>query len=109
MKMLRIVESTNRKAVAALLAPERVRDAETERRVAKIVADVRRDGDRALLRYARTFDHLDGPLEIGRDELRAGARQVPSQVRDALRTAARHIKTVARKQVPRGWRVSPVR
>src|SRR5687768_15733522 len=104
--MLRIVESTNRKAVAALLSPERVRDVDTEARVAKIVADVRRDGDRALLRYARAFDRLDGPIEIDRDEMRAGARQVPRHVRDALKTAARHIKAVAKRQVPRGWRVS---
>jgi histidinol dehydrogenase len=106
--MLRIVESTNRKAVAALLSAERVRDVDTEARVAKIVADVRRDGDRALLRYARAFDRLDGPIEIDRDEMRAGARQVPRHVRDALKTAARHIKAVAKRQVPRGWRVSPV-
>jgi histidinol dehydrogenase len=106
--MLRIVESTNRKAVSALLSPGRVRDGATERRVAKIVADVRRDGDRALLRYARTLDRLDGPIEVGRDEMRAGARQVPRHVRAAIATAARHIRAVASRQVPRGWRVSPV-
>ena len=51
--MIRIVDSTNRRAVSALLSPERTRDAATERRVAAIVAAVRRDGDRALVRYAR--------------------------------------------------------
>jgi len=37
-KTLRIVDSTNRRAVRALLAPERVRDAATDKRVAKIDA-----------------------------------------------------------------------
>ena len=102
---MRIVESTNRRAVAALLSPERVRDAATERRVATIVSAVRRDGDRALLRYARELDGLDGPVEVPLDEIRASARRVPANVRTAIRTAARHIRTVARRQVSRGWRV----
>ncbi|MBI4263761.1 MAG: histidinol dehydrogenase [Acidobacteria bacterium] len=101
---MRIVESTNRRAVRALLAPARTRDAATERRVARIVADVRREGDRALVRYARRFDGLEGPLEVTRAEMRERARQVPPSVRAAVRTAARHIRAVARRQVPRGWR-----
>ena len=102
---LKIVASTNRRAVDALLAPERVRDTATERRVARIVADVRREGDAALVRYARSLDRLEGPLEVGIDEMRAAAATVPTSVRRAIRAAARNIRTVARRQVPRGWRV----
>jgi len=36
--------------------------------------------------------------------MRAAARQVPANVRAALRTAARNIRIVAKRQVPRGWR-----
>ena len=102
--MIRIVDSRNRRAVRSLLAPERTRDAATERRVAAIVSAVRRDGDRALLRYARKFDPLDGPLEVSTEEMRGAAATVPRAVRTAIRTAARNIRTVARRQVPRGWR-----
>ena len=101
---MRIVESTNRRAVSALLSPERTRDAATERRVAAIVSDVRHAGDHALRRYARQLDGLDGPIEVSRDEMRRAARDVPAQVRAALRTAAKHIRVVAARQVPRGWR-----
>jgi histidinol dehydrogenase len=103
--MLKIVESTNRRAVRALLAPERVRDAATEKRVARIVGDVRRGGDAALVRYAKALDRLDGPLEIGVDEMRHAAKRVDAAVRRAIREAARNIRVVARRQVPRGWRV----
>ena len=58
------MEATNRRAVEALLSPERTRDAATDRRVATIVADVRRNGDRALLRYAKTLDRLNAPVEV---------------------------------------------
>jgi histidinol dehydrogenase len=104
--MITIVESTNRRAVQALLSPEVVRDAATDRRVARIVADVRRGGDRALTRYARTLDGLRGPLEISRDEMREAAATVPKDVRAAITTAAAHIRTVAARQVPRGWKVT---
>ena len=102
--MLRIVDSGNRRAVRELLAPERVRDAATDRRVAAIVNDVRRGGDAALLRYARKFDRLDGPIEVPLAEMRRAAATVPREVRAAIREAARNIRSVAKRQVPKGWR-----
>ncbi len=92
--------------MTTLLAPARVNDAATARAVARIVADVRRDGDRALLRYARRFDRLDGAIEFSRADMRLAAAEVPRPVRAAIRTAARNIRTVARLQVPRGWRAT---
>jgi histidinol dehydrogenase len=93
--MLKIVSAKNRRAVAALLAPERTRDAATERAVAKIVAAVRERGDAALLAYARRFDDLQQPIEVGVEEMRRAARTVPRDVRAAIRTASRNISAVA--------------
>jgi histidinol dehydrogenase len=105
MVQLKIVESSNRRAVDALLSPGRARDAATDARVATIVANVRRKGDRALLQYAKTLDRLDEPIEVSRREMRRAAAQVRADVRAALRAAARNIRTVATRQVPRSWRV----
>jgi histidinol dehydrogenase len=91
--------------VKALLWPERDRDGETEQRVSQIVADVRSNGEAALLRYAREFDHLEGPIEISRKEMQTRAKTVPARVRKAIRVAAKNIRAVARRQVPRGWKV----
>ncbi len=102
--MLRIVDSSNRRAVQDLLAPERVRDAATDRSVAAIVTGVRRGGDRALLRFARKFDGLTEPIEVTPDEIWRGAATVPRTVRAAIHDAARNIRTVAKRQVPKGWR-----
>ena len=104
MVSVRIVDSSNRRAVSALLNPERVQDAATSRTVARIVADVRREGDAAVMRYARQLDRVAGTIEIGRTEMEARAHEVPRKVRAALRTAARNIRAVAKQQVPRGWR-----
>ena len=37
--------------------------------------------------------------------MREAAAAIPASVRSAIRTAARNIRTVAKRQVPRGWRV----
>ena len=103
--MIRIVDAQDTAAVKALLWPERDRDGETEQRVAQIVADVRTNGEAALLRYAREFDRLEGPLEVSRPEMQAAARTVPPRVRQAIRVAAKNIRAVAKRQVPRGWKV----
>jgi histidinol dehydrogenase len=105
MNMIRIVEASDAAAVKALLWPERDRDGETEQRVAQIVGDVRTNGEAALLRYAREFDRLEGPIEISRTEMQAAAKAVPARVRQAIRVAAKNIRAVAKRQVPKGWKM----
>jgi histidinol dehydrogenase len=106
---VRIIGSQDRAAIAALLDRGSRRDPALDRQVSRIVSRVRRDGDRALLAYARRFDRLTGPMEVPADEIRAGAREVPRDVRDAIATAARHIRRVAGRQVPAAWSIEPVR
>ena len=101
--MLKITLSSNRRAVRSLLSPQRIADPAVDRRVARIVGDVRRQGDTALRRYARALDGLDGPLEVTRAEIELAAAQVPASIRSAIRVAARNIRAIARRQVPRGW------
>ena len=102
--MIRIVQATNRTAVAALLSVTRVRDRATESRAADILRSVRRNGDAALRRYARALDGHDGPLEIAQARWEREAARLPRDVRLAIARAARHIRSVARRQVPKGWR-----
>jgi histidinol dehydrogenase len=104
--MIRIVDANDTAAVKGLLWPERDRDGATDQRVAQIVADVRTSGDAALLRYAREFDRLEGPIEISRKTMQAAAKSVPARVRTAIAVAAANIRAVAKKQVPRGWRLN---
>jgi len=106
--MIRIIHSTDAPAIAALLDRGPRRDVEVEKRVARIVAAVRRDGDRALMAYAKQFDHLVVPVEVSREEMRDAGSGLPREVRAAITTAARHIRHVARRQVPKGWKTSPI-
>ncbi len=103
---MRVIPSTNTRAVAALLDRRPGSDPSVQRRVRTIVERVRRDGDRAVRAYARQFDGHEGPYEIARAELVDAARTIDPSVRRAISTAARNIARVARKQVPRGWRIN---
>jgi histidinol dehydrogenase len=98
---VRIIDTNNRRALARLTAAATTADAGFDRRVRGIVDAVRREGDRALLRFARRFDRLSGPIEIDRDTIARLASQAPANVRDGLRVAARNIARVAAQQIPK--------
>jgi histidinol dehydrogenase len=106
--VIRVINGGDETSVAALLDRGPRRDLAFERRVARIVSDVRRRGDCALLSYAKRFDGLTGDVEVTRAEMQRGAASVGSDVRRAITAAARNIRHVARRQVPRGWTTSPV-
>jgi histidinol dehydrogenase len=103
---VRVIESSDVAGVDALLARSHGRDRTIERRVARIVADVRKRGDAALLGYARRLDNLAGAVEIPALEMRRAARTIPADLRKAIALAARNIRTVATRQLPGGWRIS---
>jgi histidinol dehydrogenase len=102
---MKIIASTNIKAVERLLNPAASHDRTITAAVAKIVAGVRARGDAALVDYARRFDRLDGDLEVSQDEMEELAVRVPPKVRAALAAAAARIERVARRQRPRAWTV----
>jgi histidinol dehydrogenase len=86
-----------------------VRLADAERVARRILADVRRHGDRALIRYAKKFDGQDldaTGFELNRKEIEAAYKLVPRRFVAALRVAARNIRAVARQQMPRRWQIN---
>ncbi len=100
---LPILESSDHRALARLLDRRPDDHAAIEPAVREIVGAVRSRGDRALVELARRFDGLDGPIELSPAEIHAGAAECPRAVRTAIRKAARHIRVVARAQVPPAW------
>jgi histidinol dehydrogenase len=106
---MRILDSSHPHALARLLARDASRDAGVERQARTIVDDVRRRGDRALGRWAKELDGVEPPFAVTRREMRAGWRATPPGVRRAIRMAVRHVRAVARRQVPRPFSVTPAR
>ncbi len=78
--------------------------------VRRIVTDVRKRGDRALLRYAAQFDGLAGAeaLRMTPVEMAAAWKSLDPELREALSTAAKQIRGFAKRQMPSSWNVSPL-
>ena len=72
---MRIIVSSNTRALRRLVDRGQATDATVERRVARIVDTVRRRGDPALREYARRFDELTDPVEVSSEDIRQGARE----------------------------------
>jgi histidinol dehydrogenase len=73
--------------------------------VSKIVDDVRRNGDAALLKYAHQFDGLDSEqrVRIRESEMKAAWKQTPAQLKTALQKAAKNIRQFCEWQKSKAW------
>jgi histidinol dehydrogenase len=94
-------------------ASERVRKLERrgsefsglEPQVRKIVEDVRRDGDRAVRKYAQKWDGLGAKeaMQVLPAELEAAWAMASPQLRSSLKQAAGNIRRFCERQKPREW------
>jgi len=114
MKLIRTTGRTAREAARLIAQLERRGSSSLDAvmpAVRRIVADVRRNGDRALLRYAKKFDGLPGPkaLRVTTDEMAAAWDAIgPGELRSALVTAAAQIRAFAERQMPASWNYSAI-
>jgi histidinol dehydrogenase len=81
-----------------------------ERQVRRIVDDVRRGGDRALLAARAHFDGVPRkqPLRIAPGELHRAWEETSPELHAALKLAARNIMEFAKRQLPQEWDTEPV-
>jgi histidinol dehydrogenase len=86
-----------------------VNTARVEPVVRRILADVRKNGDRALLKYATQFDGLakGRPLLVSREEMKAAWEATTPKLQAAMMVARGNILAFAEAQLPQGWMISP--
>jgi histidinol dehydrogenase len=104
--MLDIIRSDNKEAVSRLLEARATNLSSAEAVARRILAHVRRQGDRALVRYSRQFDSVDlrkTGMTVTPDEVERAYTALPQSFVEALRVAAKNIRAAARRQLPRAW------
>jgi histidinol dehydrogenase len=105
--VMRILEGPRQARFVTALAGRGATDlAEVEPAVRRIVNDVRRNGDRALRRYAKRWDGLGkGKLfRVSEADLQEAWEQTDPELQDAIKQAAGNIRRYAEWQAPSEWR-----
>jgi histidinol dehydrogenase len=102
---MRILSGPNAVRMVERLASRATSLTALEPRVRAILKDVRRNGDRALRRYAERWDGLakNQPLQVSQDEMATAWKALPPGMRKSLREAAQHIRRFSEWQKPRSW------
>jgi histidinol dehydrogenase len=90
-----------------LLAWDETDDREIHQRVLDIIADVRKNGDKAVIEYTNRFDQCHiahaGELEFSRATLKSAWDQLPADQAQALQTAADRVRAYAEHQKMETW------
>src|SRR3984893_10286665 len=101
MRIVRLTKNVER----ALLRGRRERDEKAHRVAARIIADVRKRGDAAIREWTKKFDGVDlrAGMWVSSREIDEAANGVAKETRLAIEHAARNIRVVAERQLPRAW------
>ncbi|MBQ8178104.1 MAG: histidinol dehydrogenase [Clostridia bacterium] len=74
--------------------------------VSEIIANVRANGDKALIEYAKKFDKVElSSLEVTEQEIEEAFQAVPTEFVEILKEAAENIRAFHSKQVRQGFEI----
>ena len=112
MKVVKTYGRTAKAAAALIDSIEQrgaVSTAKVEPVVRKILADIRKDGDAALRKYATKFDGLAKAqmLRVPREEMEAAWQATAPELQAAMMVARGNILAFAEAQLPKEWSISP--
>src|ERR1700676_4708874 len=102
--VMRILEGPTQARLVKALAGRGATDLrDVEPVVRRILNDVRRNGDRALRRYATSLDGLGKgePLRVPEEELREAWEQTDPELQNAIEQAAGNIRRHSEWQAPK--------
>ncbi|MBU0684107.1 MAG: histidinol dehydrogenase [Candidatus Omnitrophica bacterium] len=79
-----------------------------QKKVSRIIDGVRRDGDKALLRYTKMFDKIDIPrkdLLVTEAEISGAYQDIKPEIVNTLKEIIRNINKFYTNQVPKSWSI----
>ncbi len=90
-----------------LLAWDETDDLDIQKRVLAIIANVRKNGDSAVIDYTNRFDHRQiiqsSELEVSKETLKSAWDSLPRAQATALQTAAERVRAYAEHQKIQSW------
>jgi histidinol dehydrogenase len=108
-KSMKVIKSTSRnfsKQLGQLAGRLALQDPRVEKTVQAILRDIRRGGDRAVIKYTRKFDRLSltpATLKVDPEQIQEAYRQADPVVVESLKLAARRISEFHERQKTKSW------
>ena len=97
---MNIVRNPEKSTWSGLLERPRLNHSTLEEQVQKIIDDVALNGDAAVSKYTREFDHYDAAnLEVKAEDIQAAKGNVSKELRRAIEEAHWNIQTFHKKQM----------
>ena len=81
-----------------------------ERSVAKILADIRKNGDDAIIRYAKKFDNLNltpETFKVTQAEIDNAENLIGDDIKGAIKLAHANISDFSKQNLPEDWSYNP--
>ena len=98
---MKIIHSNDKEALTKLLRNRESQLTDAERIARRIIENVRRDGDRSLVRFSRKLDGIDLAkvgFTVSKPEISQAYKEIPDGFMAALQMAARNIRVAASRR-----------
>ena len=81
-----------------------IKEDDTQKLVKKIIADVQKNGDKAVIKYTRKFDSVElKKIRATKKEIESAAKKVDADFMKVLMTSAKRIRAFHEKQKEKSW------
>ncbi|MEH6453535.1 MAG: histidinol dehydrogenase [Psychromonas sp.] len=91
---------SNEKQASLLARPAMADSAELSATVADIIGNIRNNGDRALVKYTKRFDKLEGDnFTVSTQDIEQASERLGSDIKDAIKTAYQQVVKFHQAQV----------
>lgn len=106
MKVIRLTSESKQEALEKLIGRSPTGYSEYEKTVQDIIADIRKDGDAAVLAYEEKFDHCKMTPEqliVKREEIDAAYQELDPEFIEVMKRSAANIRDYHEKQKANSW------
>lgn len=106
MRIVKLTEQTKNEALASLIGRNPAGYTKYQKTVDDIIANVRENGDRAVLDYEEKFDRCKmepADLLVTREEIDAAYRDLDPDFIEVMKKSAANIRSYHEKQVQQSW------
>jgi len=101
---------SNRREIEKLFKRPSIDNNSIYKIVEPIISDVKRNGDNAVIRYARKYDRFTGKsIKVSKKELSDAGKKISSDLKEAIGLSIRNIEKFHMKQFPRNYSMETIK